>query len=428
MGGAAGHAATPPVAEPSPSASAQGSDRRRLLVLCFDPLGDTLPGPSIRAWHLAEVLAEHHDVVLASTVTATRSHPLMDVRDVSEGGLDALVDRVDAVFAPVSAVHRHPSLAAAGMPLALDMYIPTHLENLEPGPRPPGRHAEDVAHQVRVIGEDLATGDFFLCASERQRDFWMGALAAAGRVNPAVYDDDPTLRALIDVVPFGLPAAPPVPAGRVLRERFGIAPDDPVVVWGGGVYDWLDPCSAVLAVHAARDCVPAVRLVFLGMGHPTPGIPEMRAAGEVRALSERLGLTGTHVFFHEGWVPYGERGGWLLDADVGISTHLDHVETRFSFRTRLLDYLWAGLPMVVTGGDALADVVDAAGVGVAVAPGDVDGLAAAIVRLLGEGPPSRDFASVAQRFRWPAVAAPLVEWCRRPRRAPDRVAEHSRLR
>src|SRR5664280_3299763 len=46
--------------------------------------------------------------------------------------------------------------------------------------------------------------------------------------------------------------------------------------------------------------------------------------------------------------PYTERSDHLLDADVGVSTHFDHVETEFSFRTRILDYLWTGLPIVAT--------------------------------------------------------------------------------
>ena len=54
------------------------------------------------------------------------------------------------------------------------------------------------------------------------------------------------------------------------------------------------------------------------------------------------------VFFNDGWVPYAERGAWLAEADIGVSAHFDDIETRFAFRTRLLDYLWAGLPIVTT--------------------------------------------------------------------------------
>ena len=37
-------------------------------------------------------------------------------------------------------------------------------------------------------------GDFFLCASERQRDLWLGHMSALGRVNFATYAQDNTLR------------------------------------------------------------------------------------------------------------------------------------------------------------------------------------------------------------------------------------------
>ena len=44
-------------------------------------------------------------------------------------------------------------------------------------------------------------------------------------------------------------------------------------------------------------------------------------------LADSLGLTGKHVFFNEQWVPYAERQNWLLDANCGVTTHFEHVET-----------------------------------------------------------------------------------------------------
>ena len=62
------------------------------------------------------------------------------------------------------------------------------------------------------------------------------------------------------------------------------------------------------------------------------------------------------MFFNEGWVDYDDRQNYLLESDIGVSTHLDHIETAFSFRTRILDYLWASLPIVATAGDSFADI------------------------------------------------------------------------
>jgi hypothetical protein len=399
--------------------------RTRLLVLTFDPLTDAMAGPAIRAWHLAQVLASRFDVTLASTVEASRRHGSMRVCSVTEetGGMAALVEESDVVFAPTSVVRRHPEVASSAVPLVVDMYIPTHLENLERGGRGGVDHERAVAHQVSVINDDLGRGDFFVCASDRQRDFWLGALSHAGRVNPATYDDDPTLRRLIDVVPFGLSPDPPVPAGPVLRRHFpAIGAEDPVVVWGGGVYDWFDPVSLVRAVDRVRGTIPDVRLVFLGMNNPNPDIAEMARAVELRAVSDELGLIGTTVFFNEEWVPYDAWGSYLVDADVAVSLHLDNIETRFSFRTRVLDYLWARRPMILTGGDSLGDLVAARGLGITVAPGDVGAIADALTRLLAQALPRADFGPTVAEFQWPAVARPLLRWLDAAHRAPDAPA------
>jgi glycosyltransferase involved in cell wall biosynthesis len=396
------------------------SPARRILVLSFDPVDASMAGPAIRAWHLAEELAQHHDVILASTAGASRSHPQVDVRAVDGVALDELAAGMDGIVAPVSVSRRHPGLVASGVPLAVDLYIPTHLENLERGGRDRAAHALDVAHQVSVIDDDLAAGDFFLCASERQRDFWLGALASAGRVNPLTAGADPSLRSLIDVVPFGLPSEDPVSTGPGLRQRFGIPTDDAVLLWGGGVYEWLDPVTAVRAVGRLRDRTPAVHLVFLGLRNPNPGLPEMAVVRALRSETESLGLTGSRVHFNDSWVPYEERAGWLLDADLGISTHADHLETRFSFRTRVLDYLWARLPMVLTSGDELSEQVQVAGLGRAVAAGDDSAVAAAVEGLLAAPPPPSAWDEVIESYRWDAVVAPLVRWAEAPRPAADR--------
>ena len=102
--------------------------------------------------------------------------------------------------------------------MVFDLYDPLHLEALvlTRGDQEPERSV-NVANTVRTLEEQLARGDFFVCASDKQRDLWLGFLAALGRVNPRTYGDDATLRRLIDVVPFGLPDDPPVQTRAVLR-------------------------------------------------------------------------------------------------------------------------------------------------------------------------------------------------------------------
>jgi glycosyltransferase involved in cell wall biosynthesis len=323
-------------------------------------------------------------------------------------------------------LHEYPFLKQIDAPLVVDLYDPFIIENLHfHAQRTPAERVAIHRNDLAVLNGLIQAGDFYLCASEKQRDYWIGLLMANNRVNPQTWDDDPTLRALIDVVPFGLRSRPPHADGpRLKGVRPGIGAGDHVILWGGGVWEWLDPLTTIRAMPCVVRACPRARLLFIGIRHPNPNLPDSRMASRAIELSRELGLLDRHVFFNE-WTPYAEREAYLLEADVGISTHLDHLETRFAFRTRLLDYFWAGLPVVTTGGDALGDVVAAEGLGRVVSPEDVDGVADALIELLSMPDAKQHmaaaFARVRERFAWERVAAPLVAFCQAPYHAADKA-------
>ena len=399
--------------------------RRRVLVATKDRVGERMAGPAIRAWRLAEALSGVHDVELVSMTACERTDERFVARAVTERDLVELERWCDVVLFQGNVLHESAALQATGKVVIADMYDPVHLEQLEQARdvRPDERR-RIVAATTAIVNRTLLRGDAFLCASEKQRDLWVGHLAALGRVNPVIYDADPSLRGLVHVVPFGVDDVAPTRHGRAIKGVVpGIGVDDVVLLWGGGVYNWFDPLTLIRAVGLLADSWPTVRLYFLGIAHPNPDVPRMRMATDAVALSDELGLTDRVVFFNSGWVPYERRADYLLDADIGVSTHLDHVETAYSFRTRLLDCFWAGLPVVTTAGDALAEVVADAGAGLAVPPGDVRALCAAL-ELLVSDPGVRErcaaaSASLAEAYRWSRVLAPVVRLCGQVERAPD---------
>jgi glycosyltransferase involved in cell wall biosynthesis len=306
-----------------------------------------------------------------------------------------------------------------------DMYDPMHLELLEQGKDETDEQRElDLIGVTKVLNTQLERGDFFLCASERQRHFWLGHLTALGRLTPSLYDNDPTVKSLLAVAPFGLPGKPPQKTASPIRGRL-VANTDKVIIWAGGVYSWFDPLTLLHAVDRLRHKHNNVRLLFLGMKHPNPEVPQMDIGAQTRVLSEQLGLTNRHVFFNETWVPYAERQNWLLEADCGVTTHYEHVETTFAFRTRVLDYLWTGLPIVTTDGDSFADLVQAQGLGVVVPPEDPDRLATALETALYDeefvATARERIAIVRERFTWETALAPLTSFCRNPSPATDRL-------
>lgn len=404
--------------------------RTRVLIITGDPIGAKMAGPAIRAWHMAEALAEEHDVRLVSLEcheTLAVNFVLDTVKPGDNKAMSAHEGWADIIIFQGLAMALFPAIRKTQKILVVDIYDPMHLEQLEQG-RPQGEAAwtQATADATTVLNEQLTRGDYFLCASERQRHFYLGQLAALGRINPANYADDPDLTGLISVVPFGLEPEPPAHESKVLKGVHpGIGEDDKLLLWSGGLYNWFDPLTLIRAVTKVSETHPEVKLYFLGTKHPHPGVPEMKIVTDSRALAVELGVSDTNVFFNGSWVDYKDRGNYLAEADLGVSTHHSHIETTFSFRTRILDYLWASLPMVVTEGDHFAELVEERGVGRTVPAGDVDALAAAIEDLLfSEGELAKAqqaIAEVRSEYEWGSVFAPLLEFVGDAHYASDRV-------
>lgn len=411
--------------------------RTRVLVITGDSIGVKMAGPAIRAWHMANALSADNEVVLASMGPVEQipsPFRIVHVPVSDEAAMAPLEAEADVIVFQGLAMASFRTIRESRKIIVADIYDPMHLEQLEQA-RELGEETWNfqVSSATGVINQQLQRADYFVCASERQRFFYLGQMAALGRINVTNYKDDPDLRGLIDVVPFGLEDEPPVHTTDVLKGVVpGIAADDKVLLWSGGLYNWFDPQTLIRAVAELAQTRPEVKLFFQGTKHPNPGVPEMSIVQACRRLATDLGVFGTNVFFNESWVDYRERQNYLLEADAGVSTHHSHIETTFSFRTRILDYLWSGLPMVVTEGDHFGDLVRAEGLGEAVPAGDVPALTAALERMLFDeehiAASRANIARVREEYRWSEVLRPLVGFVAEHRHARDRpsgaAAEH----
>lgn len=422
-GGTSTHLST--VIEAAGAAQVLGA-RRRVVVATADTLARKMAGPGIRAWRIASALASEHDVHLVTTGACDLAAEEFTVEAVDHDRFSELVQAADIVVFQGWVMADRPWLAQSDVVIVADIYDPMHLEQLEQGKEAPAEGGRwlAIAGANETLNQQLRRGDYFLSASAKQRDFWLGQAAAVGRLNQVLYDEDDSLTDRFRIVPFGIDDDPPRTDQGALRGRVdGIAEDDEIILWGGGIYNWFDPLTLIHAVDRLRVRRPKVRLYFLGTAHPNPEIPEMRMAVAARRLADELGIAGSHVFFNDGWVAFDERADYLLDADVAVSIHRQHIETEFSFRTRLLDYLWAERPIVATAGDSFAPLIVEHELGVVVEPGDVAGLEAALERLLADDELravcAANCAEFAERFRWSSVLETVREICAAPVRAPD---------
>lgn len=402
----------------------------RVVIVTHEPLGPLMAGPAIRALEMASALSDTVEPTIATPYPVSRDLPegvsAVTYAFGNERSLAKVLEDAQVVLIQGYTLEKFPWLAELDVPIVVDLYCPFQFENLErlrciESAR--GDAEAGVTMDREVLTAQLQRGDFFICASERQRDMWLGMLYGVGRMSLDAYTADPVARDLIDIVPFGVSEDPPQRSKPTFRGGIeGIGPTDRLVVWGGSVLEWQDPMTAVEAVAQVAAQEDTVRFVLPGGDHPNPEVPPMPVLARVRAHAEQAGLLNRHVFFAP-WIPYDQRGSYLVEADIGVSAHRLTLETRFAWRTRMLDYVWAALPIVCSSGDPFGDIVASRGLGVAVPPGDSTAMADAMLELLrnpGLAVACRTrLAELRSELSWRQAVEPLRRFLDHPARRTD---------
>jgi hypothetical protein len=397
-----------------------------LLIITHEHIGSRMAGPGIRAWEIAKSLARAGFEVLLATpypeISGEGTLSVVGFMWEDPASLERWLRSARAVMAtgPVLSRVVHRLRKPLEQPTIVDLYYVPEIEivllsSISSSPFLIDLFVEETLTYLRC-------GDFFVYATERQRDFWLGALWMAGRLNERTLALD--LERWIARVPMGIPDDPPRGEKRVLKGVIpGIRPEDKVVLWMGGIWEWTDPMTLGEAMEHVLRHHPEVRLVFGAVHHYDERVvpPMSRAAQFLRWCQERDWL-GRYVFFLD-WIPYEQRGLYLLEADIGVSLHDHPLESRYAVRARSLDYLWASLPCVLSAGDELADLLQAYGLARLVPTRDPRAVAEALLSWLEESPSREQLARrtlpLRDQLRWSVVVRPVEAFLRDPQFAPD---------
>ncbi|HSP17449.1 MAG TPA: glycosyltransferase [Thermoanaerobaculia bacterium] len=355
-----------------------------VVVATRDVVGTRMAGPGIRAWHLARELRK----IAPTTLIARFEDPLPSdgVRLVDRESDDARTAMREAtvlIGQPARGFRRRRS----GQRIVFDLFDPTVLELRELyGQLPSLRQRVHLAAEWSRLCEALMTADLLICAAAVQRRFYESLQSC----------DAPWIE-----VPFGVD----------FDETGSCAkPQANVVVWGGGVWEWLDPKTAVDAiVQLNADGLPC-KLLFLGRSRPNRDLIDRRRDDRFDELLQR---GGGLVSVSADWVPYRERLSWLRSGKAAIMLHRATAEAEYAIRTRLFDAIAAGIPVIATERGFAADLVESEGLGIVVPPEDARAVAGAIRRLLMDdvfrSACVMNLERVRPRFAWEVVTRPLAD-------------------
>jgi glycosyltransferase involved in cell wall biosynthesis len=378
----------------------------RIALVSSEPIRPRMAGIGIRYLELARRLPRDGvEIVLLSPAAPAESAALalggVEVRRFERGRLAELLRGCDGAVAQ-GQLANDLVLELPELPAAIDLYDPWLIENFAyHGTLGLDPYRND--HATWVL--QMTRGDFFLCSSEEQRGFYLGFLTAVGRVNPELVARDPDLRSLIDAVPFGVPDELPPHLPYLPPRREGEAR-----LLFGGLYDWYDP----LTLLAALERLEVSNWTLLLIRNPNAESTPQRLFAEVEERCRRRGWWGGRVQPLD-WVPSERRYDLLRDVDLLVAPHRPSLETSLSLRTRFLDALAAGCPVVASEGGAMSRLLAAHRAAWLVPPGDAAALAAALKAALERPAEHRQgAAALAAAFRWEKVIAPLVRFCAKP--------------
>ncbi|GFP31777.1 hypothetical protein HKBW3S42_00084 [Candidatus Hakubella thermalkaliphila] len=256
-------------------------------------------------------------------------------------------------------------------------------------------------------------GDVFSCVSTPQLYAVIGELGARGRLNQYTNGYN-----FVHVIFEAIPETP-LAYNRAALRGTEVARDDFVVLWSGGYNTWADVDTLFRALEGAMKTNPKIK--FLSTGGEIKGQDEVTY---FHFLDLIRNSSCSANFIMKGWLPIEEARSYYLEADVGINIDQDIYEVRLGSKMRVMEWLWAGLPILSTRVCESIQILEREGVCFTFRPGDAAGLQDQIIwmanhreKVRQQGESGREFA--CHNLSYARTTEPLRAWVNNPYLAPD---------
>jgi glycosyltransferase involved in cell wall biosynthesis len=232
--------------------------------------------------------------------------------------------------------------------LILDAYVPIYIEVS-------ARDSADVTTEymnymtgIQGFNKVLKRGDFFLSANPAQDMFYSGVLSALGIINPHSYRQQRILS-----TPFGIHRKS-IDSKVNPYKDLGIQDNGFVVLWFGGIYPWFHIQEYLDSIDELSSD-KKIKFVFVGGKNPFNPNPDLsRQYDTAVSFAKQAKLLDKQVFFVD-WVDFDTRIDWFHHADVVVSLNQPGDENKFSWRTRVMDFVWGEVAIITNGTDPLSE-------------------------------------------------------------------------
>ena len=330
------------------------------LIISYGPVPtpqyQTVEGGGMRVWGLAEGLKENG---IDATVAVNDSFP----QELSEhDGIRIVNWSLDSNF--IKLMNSYDSLIISycmGDPstyvvdninddvqLILDAYVPIYIEVSARDSKDIETEYTNYIADIGRFNKVLKRGDYFLYANDAQELFYTGVLSALGIINPSSYRETRIVK-----TPFGIHRTPLQTRNNPYKE-IGISDEDFVVLWFGGIYPWFHIEEYLKAINALSKN-KQIKFVFVGGKNPFNPNPDFSRQYDLAvSFTKKHNLLNQQVYFVD-WVDFNDRVDWFVHCDVIVSINQPGEENKYSWRTRVMDYVWGEAVTISNGGDPLSE-------------------------------------------------------------------------
>jgi glycosyltransferase involved in cell wall biosynthesis len=219
-------------------------------------------------------------------------------------------------------------------------------------------------------------------------------------------------------------ASPPYEVPRSKTKPDRIEPEQIRLLWSGSYNAWTDVDVLFEGLVLALQASPS--LVFVSTGGPTTGVDMI----SYRRFVDRIAVSPLRDRFHMlGWVSPERLREEMAMAEIGIVVDAMHYETILGTRTRLVDMMSRGIPVVTTLGCELSYMIRDHHAGVTCKSGSAKELSEAILVLARDCQMRSTFSQNAlnlmeTELSIPVTTVALREWAKHPEIATDRIKKN----
>ncbi len=271
-----------------------------------------------------------------------------------------------------------------------------------------------LASSIQTEKRVLLAGDVFSTCGSFQKYAVIGKLSHLGRLNKHTFGYDFVYDILPGVFTSGNEKQNDF---KILRGKI-VDENDFVIFWCGGYNVWTDVETLFEGLELAMKKNPKIK--YVSVGRPT--VDDRYYEKFLRMINASRYKRNFEIV--SGWIPRKDLVKYYRESDVGICIDKKHYETTLGTRTRLVEMLHFGLPVITSKGCELSYILENNKVALTFSIGDSIGLSQVILEAAKDKNGIKKMSILGQKFvrenlSFDRTTKTLRSWAKNPTFAPD---------